>query len=270
MQLIMFTKMLKEKSIGELVELAHEWGLDGYDLCVRPEYPVTPDNARKELPKAVTRLRNAGLSVPLVTAPWDLLKPSEPYVENLMAAMDEADVRHLKIGYFKYDPFVDDYQMRLLESRLVLRSWEPLAKKYNICICYHTHSNRCMGLNGGAMAHLLEGLNPAFFGAYLDAGHMRAEGEEFAVSLGMLQPWIRLLSIKDVLLKQTRENGHGKIVNQWLPAGKGSVNWTNVFDTLRKFNWDKPISIHCEFQAEPDEFLRLAKREVAFFRKLSK
>lgn len=45
MKLIMFSKMLKEKSPVELVTLAKEWGLDGYDLCVRPGYAVNPDNA---------------------------------------------------------------------------------------------------------------------------------------------------------------------------------------------------------------------------------
>ena len=45
MRFIMFTKMLQKKSIDELIALAKAWGLDGYDLCVRPEYPVYPDNA---------------------------------------------------------------------------------------------------------------------------------------------------------------------------------------------------------------------------------
>ncbi len=51
MKEIMFTKMLQDKTIPQLAQIAHEWGLDGFDLCVRPDYPVNPDNAYDELPK---------------------------------------------------------------------------------------------------------------------------------------------------------------------------------------------------------------------------
>jgi len=120
------------------------------------------------------------------------------------------------------------------------------------------------------LAHLMECLDPQIYGAYLDAGHLRAEGEDFRVALGMAKPWLRLLAVKDVLLEQNQENGHGKIVNKWVPAGQGSVNWTYVFDCLKQIGWQHPISIHCEFKCEPEEFLDKAGEEIAFFRKLCK
>lgn len=269
MRLVMFTKFLKEKSIEEIAELGYAWGLNGFDLCVRPEYAVTPENAMDALPEAVAKFAEKGLEVPMVTGPWDLLSPDEPNIANLVAAMDKANVRLLKIGYFKFDPETMDYQQRLVECRETLRSWAPLARKHNVRICYHTHSNKCMGLNAGGLAHLLECLDPSIYGAYLDAGHLRAEGEDFAVALGMVKPWLQMLAVKDVLLANERENDHGKIVNKWVPAGNGSVNWTYVFSCLKKINWQKPISIHCEFKCAPEDFLRLAGEEVAFFRKIS-
>ena len=45
MKLIVFSKMFKDKNPEDLVNLAQEYGFEGYDLCVRPGYPVSPDNA---------------------------------------------------------------------------------------------------------------------------------------------------------------------------------------------------------------------------------
>ena len=59
MKLVMFSKMLKEKSVEELAELAQELGIDGYDLAVRTGYPVNPDNAATALPEAARRLAAA-------------------------------------------------------------------------------------------------------------------------------------------------------------------------------------------------------------------
>lgn len=269
MQLIMFSKTLKDKSIKEMADLALGWGLDGFDLCVRPEYPVNPENSMEALPEAVSYFKSRGLAVPMVTAPGDMLSPDAPFAERLIAAMDKADVRNIKLGYFLFDPKTMDYQQRLLECRETLRSWAPLARKHNVRICYHTHSNYCMGLNGAAMAHLFEGLDPAIYGAYLDAGHLRAEGENFALALAMVKPWLRLLAVKDVRLDREEINGHGKVVNHCLPAGEGCVDWTYVFKCLRDINWQNPISIHCEFKCEPAGFLDSVAREIAFFRKMS-
>ena len=60
MKLILFSKMLKEKSVEELADLAVELGIDGYDLCVRPDYPVNPDNAATALPQAARTLAQQG------------------------------------------------------------------------------------------------------------------------------------------------------------------------------------------------------------------
>ncbi len=268
MRFIMFTKMLQKKSIDELIALAKEWGLDGYDLCVRPDYPVSPENALEEMPKAVAKMREAGLWIPMVTAPGDWTSPDMQYVPEVLEAMDKADVRLLKLGYFRYMAETDDYQEKLLDCRETLRSWAPLARKHHIRILYHTHSNSYMGLNGASLAHLLEGMDPSVFGAYLDAGHMRAEGEDFTRAYGMLTPWLQAISVKDVRLDRVEVNGHGKVQNFWTTAGNGCVDWTAVFTWLHKKNWDKPISIHCEFKCEPQDFEENARKEVAFFRRM--
>ena len=104
MRLIVFSKMLKQKSVAELIDLAQRHGYDGYDLAVRPGHPVNPDNAAAALPQAQAQMARAGLRIGMVTGNFDLLTADHPLAEPLLAAMDSADVRLLKLGYFKFEP----------------------------------------------------------------------------------------------------------------------------------------------------------------------
>ena len=264
MKLVMFSKMLKEKSVEELAELAQELGIDGYDLAVRTGYPVNPDNAATALPEAAHRLASAGLSIPMVTANTDLLMPDHPTAEPLLGAMDVADVRRLKLGYFKLDP-ATDYWAEVDRCRLALDGWAKLAEKHNVKVCYHTHSNRCMGLNAGMLAHLLRGFDPRHVGAYLDAGHLVAEGEEFAVAVAIVKEHLAMVALKDFLLERTEREGHGSVSRDVVEAGVGMVDWTAVFAELVRIDFDGPLSIHCEFHVSEDDFMAAAAREAAFF-----
>ena len=103
MRLIVFSKMLQELGIVELIEFAQELGIEGYDMAVRPGYPVNPDNVAEALPEAASQFRARGLDIPMVTAHGNLLQPDAEGA-GLLAAMDAADVRRLKLGYFKFFP----------------------------------------------------------------------------------------------------------------------------------------------------------------------
>lgn len=267
MKLIVFSKMFKEKSIPELVELALAHGFDGYDLCVRPGYPVNPENAGQKLVEVVQAMNAAGLSIPMVTGNFDLLTADHPTAEPILAAMDKADVRLIKLGYFHFDPFEQDYWQQVDLVRRAFEGWQALGKEHNVKICYHTHSHRCMGLNCAALMHLIRGFDPQYIGAYIDVGHMVVEGEEFPVGVGMVKEYLSIISLKDVLLVREEGNGHGKAVAKWVPAGEGMVDWTAVFSELGRARFDGPLSVHCEFRVPKDTFMDVFEREVPFFRR---
>ncbi len=265
MQLIVFSKLLRERSIDELIELAQEHGFAGYDLAVRPGHPVTPDNAAVALPEAARRMAAAGLVIPLVTGPTDLVEPDDPRSAPLLAAMDAADVRLLKIGYFRFDPS-QGYWEQVDAARRKLARWAELGRAHGVVICYHTHSGPFLGLNGAGIMHLLRDQDPEGLAAYLDPGHLRVDGEPFPLALAMTRDYLRALSLKDVLLERVEQNGHGATRRRWVPAGQGQVDWTQVFTILGQGGFDGPLSIHCEFEAAPEDFARLFAAEVAFFR----
>ena len=269
MKLIVFSKMLQEKSVAELIDLAQRHGYDGYDLAVRPGHPVNPDNAATALPQAQTQMEQAGLQIGMVTGNFDLLTADHPLAEPLLAAMDSANVRLLKLGYFRFEPQTMDYWEQVENVRRAFAAWEKLASIYNVKICYHTHSHYCMGLNAAALMHLLRDFDPAYLGAYLDPGHFAVDGEPFDFGLAMAREHLSILSVKDVLVERVEKNGHGAAKALWVAAGEGIVDWTAVFGELRRIEYDGFLSIHCEFDIDDDEdWFDTFVREVAFFRKM--
>ena len=269
MKLIVFSKMLQEKSVAELIDLAQLHGYDGYDLAVRPGHPVNPDNAATALPQAQAQMEQAGLQIGMVTGNFDLLTADHPLAEPLLAAMDSANVRLLKLGYFRFEPQTMDYWEQVENVRRAFSAWEKLASIYNVKICYHTHSHYCMGLNAAALMHLLRDFDPAYLGAYLDPGHFAVDGEPFDFGLAMARQHLSILSVKDVLIKRVAKNGHGAAKALWVAAGEGIVDWTAVFSELRRIEYEGFLSIHCEYDIDDGEdWFDTFVREVAFFRKM--
>lgn len=265
--IIVFSKMLKEKNVMELVNIAHEYGFEGYDLCVRPEYPVNPDNVGDKLPEAVQIMQRAGLYIPMITGNFDLLTPDHPTAEPILAAMDKANVRLIKLGYFQFNPITQNYWGEVDRIRKAFEGWQKLAQKYQVKICYHTHNDRCMGLNAAALMHLINGFDPQYIGAYIDPLHLVLEGEEFAFGLAMVQKYLAIVALKDVIKRRVEKNGHGSVGFEVVPAGEGMVDWTAVFSDLQRVNYQGPFSVHCEFHASPPEFWNILRREIQFFKR---
>lgn len=270
MKLIIFSKSFKDRSVEELIKNALDLGVEGYDLCVRPGYPINPDNAAEKLPETVSLLNREGLSIPMITGNVDLLTPDHPTAEPILAAMDKAGTRLLKLGYFLFDPQKQEYWPEVDKIRKAFEGWQKLAQRYNVKVCYHTHCNRCMGLNCSALMHLLKGFDPRYLGAYIDPTHLVIEGEEFAFGLAMVKDYLSIVALKDVLLVREEIAGHGKKVLQVVTAGNGMVDWTAVFSELKRINYAGPLSIHCEFHVSDAEFAVVVRREVAFFKKFQK
>lgn len=266
MRIVLFSKIVKDHSIEELIRLAGDCGLDGFDLCVRAGYPVNPDNAAAELPRAAAALAKHGLSVPMVTGSLDLVAPDHPTAEPILAAMDRADVRLLKLGYFEFYAHKQDYWAQVDRVRRAFDGWQKLAARHNVRVCYHTHSGHYMGANCAMLAHLLRGFDPRYIGADLDPGHMVIDGEPFAAGLAMVKEYLSIVAVKDPLLYRADKNGHGCVKDKFVEAGRGMVDWTCVFDELARAGFDGPVTAHCEHEMPADGLDQAVAKEVEFFR----
>jgi len=269
MKAVLFSKLFNDRNARQLVELAHEVGAEGYDLCIRPGHPVTPDNVEQALPEVVGVLRDSGLDVPMATLGFDMVSPTDPSAGPTMAALARAEVPLVKLGCFPFRPGEHDYLEQVERVRGVLSEWRDLAREHGVRVCYHTHSGRFFGCNCAALAHMLAGFEPRWLGAYVDPGHMFIYGEDFGVGLAMIRDYLCAVAVKDVLLTRREGDGHGGVEVTWPPAGEGMIDWTAGFDALKAVGFDGPVSIHCQFATPGDYSLDVVKREVAFFRRFT-
>ena len=271
MRLVLFSKFLKDKDTAGLIAAAREFGHEGYDLCVRDGYLVSPQNAAAMMPRVVKDLAKENLTVAMITGRIDLVRPDHPAAEPIVSAMADSGVKLLKLGYAFFDPKKgEDYWQTVAALRQGLSGWEKLARKHGVKICYHTHSGEPvyhMGVNCAALMHMIDGFDPQYIGAYIDPGHMAVDGEPFAFGVAMVRKYLAVVAVKDVLLSRGESGDEGFEARQWVTAGNGCVAWSKVFEELVRIGFDGPLSIHAEYKAENQtDFWTKLKREVAYFR----
>jgi sugar phosphate isomerase/epimerase len=257
MQIIHFTKIFSDADAAELIRRAQITGAEGYDLVVRPGYAVGPDNV-EELPAFVKTLRDANLSVPMITAPGDFLSPRDELAPRYLKAMAAAEVPLIKLGYFKFDPN-RDYWEAVDEARREFAGWEKLAREYGVTVCYHTHSGPCMGQNASSLAHLIHGFDPQYIGGYLDPGHLRMCGEPFTFAAAVIADQLKIVALKDFLTPSRK----------LVPAGEGHVNWKEVFEVLATRHFNGPLTVHTEMELpEGEAALPVVAKEILYFKNL--
>ena len=261
MQFVYFTKMLQGLDVPGMIAFLKEAGVDGADLTVRPDYPVTPDNAVAELPKAMKAFRDEGLVIGLVTAPTNLADPDSTVARNIFDACARAGVAAVKIGYFPYRGKID---ADLPEARQHLAGFAKLAAKTGVRACYHTHSGLMLGNNAAGLRLLLQDLDAHHVGAFVDTGHTAVNGGPIRMELDLVRPWLSLLAIKDMLWEKDKSGWKFNVV----PAGHGIVRWTDVAVGLKETKFNGTVSLHAEYEAKDlDERKRLAKEELAALKK---
>lgn len=262
MRYVYFTKLLHGLDVPGIVAFLKDAGLDGADLAVRPGYPVTPDNAATELPKAAKTFRDEGLVIGLLTAPTNLTDPGSAAARTLFEAAAAAGVPAVKIGYF---PYQGKFDAELAEARRRLAGFARLAERTGVKACYHTHSGNMLGNNAAGLRLLLHDLDPHHVGAFVDTGHTAINGGPIRYELAIVRPWLSLLAIKDMLWEKGKDGWQARVV----PADGGIVRWNEVGQGVKECKFNGTVSLHGEYEAKDlDERKRLAKEELALLKRL--
>jgi len=276
MKLIVFTKMMQQADVGELVRLANATGVEGYDLCVRAGYLVNPDNAETHLPRVVRQLREAGIDVPMVTGEGVFQSASAPASPRILAGMAAAGVKLYKLGYMFYRPRHDgDHEAMIGRFRDEIGAWARLAERYGVKVCYHTHCDvpglslgYHVGTSCAELHRLIHDQDPAVVGAYIGTGNLLVSGEAFEYGLAMLDRHLAAVELQDVHLERVPVGDEGEHRRHWTVAGEGAVPWAHVFDSLTARRFQGPLTMHAEFEVPPGEsFERLLTREAGYFKR---
>jgi len=269
--LIVFTKIFPGQDVDQLIESAQECGFEGFDLCLRPAFPINASNVTSRLPEAQKRFLQAGVPIGMISGETNLLSPKEPVAEPILSAMDLADIRLLKLGYYRFDAHKQDYWQAVEAARRDLDGWQALAKRYNVKACVHTHMGM-LACNCAALMHLLADFDPRWIGAYIDPCHMRIEGEPFTTGAAMTRKHLCAVGLKDVTLSRVPKNDHGSAAhNMGVLAGEGMVDWNEVFPVLQEFQFDGVLSAHCTVlnygKVPPEQHVDYIRREIAFLKR---
>lgn len=265
MKYIMFTKHLEGLDIPAIMKALKTVGVEGADLCVRPNYPVNPGNVDKDLPKVAKTFANEGLCIPLVTTPGDFLSASLDYAEKMYAGCGEAGVGNIKLGYWHWSAKGIGYWQMVDNARKELEGLSRLSEKYGPKTCIHTHSGHSMGLNASSLMHLVKGFDPKYVGAFMDTGHLSVCGEPIDMALDIVKEYLSAMAFKD-LMRRPGERG-GSVV----PMGEGFVDWKTTLQTLKSLGFDGPVSFHSEYSKMPvDGVIEQARKDVIFINDLLK
>ena len=267
MKFVMFTKMLKDLDTGGLADTIQDMGFDGFDLAVRPGYPVNPGNVRTALPAAAKEWATRGLTVGLVTTNFDFLDPTKPEVEPLLAACAEIGCREIKLGYWVYRG--EAYWEKVDEIRKALAGFEKLCAKHDVRVSVHTHSDEYYGSNCAGLMHLVKGFDPRYIGAYIDPGHLSVDGEWLPMAFSMVKEHLSLIAVKSYGWFRSEEDGDVKWTKRIVPLREGLVDWRLVLELAKAAGYGGVYTLHSEYEGMPtEEILRLTRDDLAYLKAL--
>jgi len=248
---IMFTKHLEGWDLPRIIDGLKRGGVQGADLCVRPGYPVNPENAKTALPEAAKRFADEGLCIPLITTPGDFTDAGMDYAQPLFEACAEAGVKFVKLGYWYMEE--GGYWATIDRCRTRLEGFAKLAEKTGVKPVVHNHSGKTMGLNSSSVMNIMKGFDPALVGVFTDVGHLSIVGEPYEMALDIVKDYICAVAFKD-LVKQKFMQGNDAVwrIDVW-PLGMGFGDFPLVMKLLKQMNFDGPISFHCEYSRMPAE-----------------
>jgi len=268
MQFIYFTKFWPDASAQKLAQQAKRMGAEGLDLCIRQGHLVNPDNVTTAFPEAMKVWQCEGISVPMVTTEPYFTDPKHPTVEPILSTCQKLGVTRLKLGYYQYRDGMD-YWREVDRIRWHLEGFERLGERYDVCICYHTHSGGCFGSNCGNLMHLIKGFNPRWIGAYVDTGHMWINGETWPMGIDMVRDYLRMIGMKSPAWLSKPEGDHTRWYWRLMPFKEAAVDVHLVFKTLLRVGFDGPLSFHGEFEGmSPDQRVEANREDIAYCRRV--
>ena len=259
---LMFTKIFRGVEIGAAAEAIAGLGFDGADLLIRDGWQVTPAAVAQELPRAVARLRQTGLSVPAATC--DLTRADDPHAEAIFAACAAEGIALLRLGYYGYDPAVG-FEAGVEQAREALRQLADVGRRRGVKPMLQLHGGDQLNCSGAMALRLLEGIPADDLGIYTDPGNMVAQQgtEPWAMHLDMVRDYLCFVGVKNA----GWFHADGRWRARWVGLDRGIVPWDRIFTLLRERNYDGPFSLHSHYEDMTlDQALAQTREDIAYAR----
>lgn len=236
-ELCVFTKPFNSLSFDELAESISKVGFDGIEAPIRAGGHVQPQEVAERLPELVAALKKRDLKISVMTS--DVNDAADKKSENVLRAAAKEGIRFYRMKYFKYDEN-RSIKKQLANWKSQMRDLAAMNRELGITAVYQNHAGRnYFGAPIWDMAEVLEGIDPDEVGVAYDIRHAAVEGGNcWPISFRLIQPHVKVVYVKDYQWQGA------KVSN--VPLGDGLVS-KDFFKTLRKLNFDGPISLHEEY-----------------------
>ena len=241
---IAFTVFTKPWKLGlpELAEHVLALGFDGVEMAVRPGYPVTPENARRELPRAAALLATHGLSIASIASVPD---------ENTAAACADAGVPIIRIcaGFREHEGYREGEARLRHEFDLLY----PTLERFGVSLGVQNHYGPHDVCNAAGLVRLLEEYDPRWIGAVWDAGHNGLEGEQPESALDIVWPHLRMVNLKSacwVRRESAERDGQAEWRAHWTTGREGRANWPRVAAELKRRKYRGAVCLTAEYTDE--------------------
>lgn len=240
--LSVFSKHLQWLDYPEMARTAAELGFDGVDLTVRPGGHVLPENAERDLPKAVKAVRDQGLEVYMISTA--ISDPDDQYTVPILKTAGELGIRHYRTDWFPYDE-AKSINQNLKTFSAKLQRLAEINRQYGIQGDYQNHAGSSFGSSIWDLWLVLSEMDSQWIGSQYDIRHATVEGaNSWTNGLAAIHPFIGTLDIKDFKWHQADD---GSWHEQNVPLGDGMVDFQQYFKLLKQYKVQVPISIHYEY-----------------------
>jgi len=238
--LCFFSKHLPRLDARGLARALGPLGFGGVDLTVRPGGHVDPKRVAADLPGFVSGIRDAGLTVPMITTA--LTSAADPAAAPTLQTAAALGIPYLKPGYYLYT-FADVRKERDGAGEQ-LRSLAGLAAATGVRLGFHNHAGY-IGGNVWDVAAIIDSLDPKTVGYYFDVRHAVVEGGDggWREAFNIAAPRLFMIALKDFYWEKTAAGWR----QQNCPMGAGMVNWKAYFALLAKADFHGPVSLHLEY-----------------------
>lgn len=272
-----FSKHLQFLDYAKMAEQAAALGFDGVDLTVRPRGHVEPQNALRDLPRAIAAIRAAGLQPLMCTTGFTA--PTDPHFDTTLDAIAASDITHLRMGYFRTNAAMHP-ATQLDQIRSTLPTLVAALEKRGLTGSLQNHAGAGhLGSSLWEYWQLLRETDPQVLGIQFDIRHATAErGASWEQDLAVAAPLISTLVTKDFKWSKPPAATRPEIIDT--PLGEGWVDFPRYLQLLNTHRIQAPTSMHCEYDlggaehghreiTRPPEFIYAAMaRDLRYLRQL--
>ena len=269
MKLSYTTLSVQEKTLAQAVEIASRYGLDGIELRGKDDIHLSPDSSPVYRREARSRIRDAGLEIPCITAYARFAQPTAALAREQAKTLRGYVELCMEMNAKTIRAFVGPRPegMKEQDGRQIIREGlceaAEVMEDSGVKLILETHDS---AKSGAQMAPLLQGVDERV-GVLLDLVHPYDMGEDIQTTWALIGPRIAHVHVKD--LYETLEGGR-----RYSPIGAGVMNVAKSVGYLTQqgyrgffsLEWEKsaPGSDGVSFEDQMQSFVRMMRTDAGF------